>query len=184
MAQYIPFAPNVEVNGETILSFVGASPSNRIQNEMLQILEESGIVAPKQGQWYSQKSWLDAFKKIAEKYGQNTLFSIGKAIPENAQFPPGLDTLEKALSSIDIAYHMNHRGGEIGNYKLISYTAEKQEAIMECKNPYPSEFDRGIITTIARKFKPQEAAAVFVQLSTNHPTRNSGAESCHYILTW
>ena len=82
---------------------------------------------------------------------------IGKAIPENADFPPEVDNLEKALGPIDVAYPMNHRGGETGHYKLVSYDEEKKEATMVCNNPYPSEFDRGIITTMLRKFKPLDS---------------------------
>jgi len=51
------------------------------------------------------------------------LFAIGKAIPESAIFPPEIQGLEMGLSAIDIAYHMNHRGGEIGHYNLILYDA-------------------------------------------------------------
>lgn len=49
---------------------------------------------------------------------------------------------------------MNHRNGEIGYYKLISINLKANTAIMNCKNPYPCNFDRGIITTMARKFRP------------------------------
>ncbi|NJL12855.1 MAG: hypothetical protein HC913_07560 [Microscillaceae bacterium] len=182
MAQYIPFAPDVEVNGETILSFVQAIPA--YSNIMLDILKFHGINQPKPGQWYSQESWLNAFKEIGEKYGANTLFAIGKAIPDNAQFPPDIDNLEKALSSIDIAYHMNHQGGEIGYYHLIDFQSEYRFAKMECKNPYPSNFDKGIITAIARKFKPDTAIVVQVELDENYPSRLNGSESCTYKVSW
>lgn len=182
MAQYVPFAPNVEVNGETILSFVNAMPA--YSSVMLQILEAHGIKNPQAGEWYSQVAWLDAFKEIGEKYGANTLFAIGKVIPSNAQFPPDIDDLEKALACIDIAYHMNHRGGEIGYYKLVSYFEEHRFAVMECQNPYPSNFDKGIITTMARRFKPSDSIVISVELDENHPSRLNGAESCTYKVSW
>jgi hypothetical protein len=109
LAQYVPFAPNVEVNGETVLATVNSFPEF-MRSFALKMLAENGISNPVPGQWYKQKAWLDSFKTIAEKYGSNTLFEIGKAIPANAKFPPEIDNIEKTLGSIDVAYHMNHRG--------------------------------------------------------------------------
>lgn len=182
MAQFIPFGPSVEVNGETVLSFINALPSSRAR--IADILANHGIVNPQPGQWYAQKSWLDAFKEIAEKIGPNTLFMIGKAIPENAQFPPHIDSLEKGLGAIDMAYHMNHRGGEIGFYKLAEFNEKGRYAIMECKNPYPCDFDRGIITTMARKFKPKKSIMVNVTLDKSKPGRLDGKETSYYKVTW
>jgi hypothetical protein len=135
---------------------------------------------PTPGNWYSQKAWLDSFKEIDEKYGSNTLFEIGKAIPANAKFPPEIDNVEKALGAIDIAYHMNHRNGEIGFYKLVSYDESKKTLYMHCKNPYACEFDRGIITTMARKFK----TGATVTLDTSKPSRKDGADDSWYIVTY
>ena len=132
------------------------------------------------GNWYSQKAWLDSFKEIAEKYGSNTLFEIGKGIPANAKFPPEIDNIEKALGSIDIAYHMNHRNGDIGFYKLVSHDQAKKTLIMQCRNPYPCDFDRGIITTMARKFK----TGVKVELDKSKPSRKDGADDSWYIITY
>lgn len=182
MAQYVPFAKNVEVNGQTILSFVNALPAFKVTMEA--ILANYGLVNIQPEQWYSQKSWLDAFREIGEKYGANTLFAIGKVIPESAKFPPAIDDLEKALSTIDVAYHMNHQNGEIGYYKLISFNSSLRTAVMECKNPYPSSFDRGIITTMARKFRPKDSILVNVEVDNNFPSRLNGADSCTYKVGW
>ncbi|MCC5943588.1 MAG: hypothetical protein JJT94_01530 [Bernardetiaceae bacterium] len=182
MAQFIPFAPNVEVNGQTVLSIVNAFEVGRLYR--LSILEEHGIENPQPGEWYSQAAWLNAFKEIADSIGDHTLFSIGKSIPENADFPPDIDNLKKALQAINMAYQMNHRGGDIGYYKLIKFDEQAKIAYMECRNPYPSEFDRGIITTMARRFKPADAMIANVELDTLLPTRLQGAESCTYKVTW
>ncbi len=182
MSQYIPFAEGVEVNGQTILSFINALPAYK--DVMLAILSKHRIDNPEPNHWYSQKSWLDAFQEIGEKYGASTLFAIGKVIPENADFPKEIDTLEKALQAIDVAYHMNHQNGEIGYYKLIDFNEKLRLAIMECKNPYPSSFDRGIIMTMARKFKPDYSITVNVEIDENKPSRLNGADNCTYKINW
>ena len=182
MAQFIAFEEGVEVNGQTILSVVEAL---QIGKEFrTAILAKHGIENPQPAVWYSQQAWLDAFREIAETIGDRTLFMIGKVIPEHADFPPAIDTLEKALSSIDVAYHMNHRKGEIGHYTLTSFDEEKREATMVCNNPYPSEFDRGIITTMLRRFRPKVSFKYEVILDTNEETRINGGESCTYRILW
>jgi len=179
MAQFKAFAPGVEVNGETVLSVVdGMGP---YKDMGLKILAENGINDPKPGQWYPQQAWLDAFKTIADKMGPNTMLAIGKTIPENAQWPPQVDTIEKALGSVDMAYHMNHRGGEIGSYRFESTGAKTGK--MTCTNPYPSDFDLGIIYSVARKFAPKGAFPT-VKLDETLPTRKTGGETCTYLIGW
>ena len=179
MAQFVPFASGVEVNGETVLSTVNAFPEF-LQAFATKILAEKSIENPQPGSWYSQEAWLESFKIISEKFGANTLFEIGKKIPENAQFPPEVNSIDKGLGAIDVAYNMNHRNGDIGYYKLVSFDEANRTLVMECKNPYPCDFDRGIITAMARKFKP----GIEVQVDKSKPSRKDGDDSSWYIITY
>lgn len=180
MAQFKAFAPNVEVNGETVLSVVAGVPG--AEGLARKILAESGIVDPQPGHWYRQQAWLDAFRQISEQVGPRTLFSIGKAIPENAQWPPAVNSIETALPSIDIAYHMNHRGGEIGSYAYEKTGA--RSARMVCRNPYPCDFDRGIVISAATRFKPKDVVAVSARHDDSAPCRSKGGDACTYIVEW
>lgn len=129
MAQFIPFAPNVEVNGQTILSFLNAVPNNDFaQNIIKNTLKKYNLADIQPTSWYSQKSWLSAFEEISRKFGKATLFSMGKAIPENAIFPPQINDIESALKAINMAYNMNHRNGDIGYYKLLSFDEENKKS--------------------------------------------------------
>lgn len=176
MAQYKAFEDGVEVNGETVLSVVaGMGDYEAIGRK---ILSENGINDPQPGQWYPQQAWLNAFKVIAEKVGGGTLYEIGKKIPENAQFPPEIDNAEKALASIDIAYHMNHQNGEIGHYSFEK-TGENTGK-MVCNNPYPTDFDRGIIEAMAGRFSD----TVDVSVDAANSTRESGGEADVYLISW
>ncbi len=194
MAQFKAFAADVEVNGETVLSIVEGMGNSK---EMaLSILAKHGIANPQPGQWYAQQSWLDAFKTIAESIGENTLFAIGRKIPEKAQFPPAIDNIEKALAAIDIAYHMNHRIRGVtlfdpsnGSMKegIGHYTYEKidgKSARMLCKNPYPCDFDRGIIEAMGRRFKPKDSLFLTVAHDDSQPCRKKGSDTCTYHVSW
>ena len=179
MAQFKAYSANVEVNGETVLSVVDGMGA--MKTMALGILEKNGIKDPKPGQWFKQQAWLNAFKQISNSIGPNTLSQIGQKIPENAQFPPSIDTIEKALSAIDVAYHMNHRGGEIGHYNCAADGHNK--ATLVCANPYPCDFDRGIIVAMARRFGPK-GGNVQVTHDDTKPCRKSGGESCTYHVGW
>lgn len=179
MVLFKSYDPKVEVNGETVLSVVEGLGA--FKQMSLNLLKESGIENPTAGQWYLQQSWLDCFKTISEKLGPATLEKIGDAIPRNAKWPPTVNSIETALGSIDIAYHMNHRNGEIGHYQFKK-TGEIAAQIL-CTNPYPDPFDLGIIGSAAKKFaKPGEK--VVVKIDETAPTRTKGAGSTLFIVTW
>lgn len=193
MAQFAAFDPAVEVNGETVLSIVNGMGS--FKNMAIKVLADNGITEAKAGSWYPQQSWLNAFKSISGTVGGTTLFNIGKAIPESAKFPPDINSIEKALAAIDVAYHMNHRiRGEalfnpstgimkegIGHYGFKKESDKK--IVMVCNNPYPCDFDRGIIQAMASKFKPAGAIISAVH-DDSQPCRKKGADSCTYTVTW
>lgn len=84
-------------------------------------------------------------------------------------------------AQIDVAYHMNHRGGEIGNYEYQK-TGERS-ALMICCNPYPCDFDRGIIESMIRRFKPKDSLMPMVDHNQDI-CRKKGDELCKYIVTW
>ena len=179
MKTFVASSPKVEVNGETIHSVIDGM--GVFKATALKILSESGISDPLPGQWYGQQLWLNAFKTIAEKVGDSTLYNIGQKIPENAKFPPEIDDIHKALSAIDVAYHMNHRNGEIGEYKYEK-TGERSAKIT-CTNPYPDEFDKGIIYQMGKKFAPA-GAAVLVKIDDSKPLRTKGFDSTTFVVTW
>jgi len=186
---------NIEVNGETVLSVVDGM--GIFKNRALDILSKHGISQPEPGKWYPAHVWLDSFKTISEMIGTATLFLIGKKIPENAQFPPDIDDIEKALQAIDVAYHMNHRinGLEmfnpktgkmtegIGHYKFEKAGDKKARMICD-KVPYPCDFDKGIIEAMAKRFKPAGSPFAKVVHDDSVPCRKKGADSCTYYVEW
>lgn len=180
MAQFVALSPDVEVNGESVYAIVDGLGT--FQSVAWQILAEHGIVDPEPGCWYPQQQFLGAFKKISDALGPNTLFNIGLKIPKNANFPAEIRTLEDGLRAIDVAYHMNHRGGEIGEYQFQENGLKSAKMI--CRNPYPCAFDRGIITAVGKRYKPNDAPMVSVSHDDSAPCRTDGAESCTYIVTW
>jgi hypothetical protein len=177
--QFEAFAPGVEVNGQTVLAIINGMGAFR--SRALTILEANAISDPEPGRWYSQQSWLDAFKDISELLGPAALFAIGKSIPRHAKFPPGISTISDALSLLDSAYHLNHRGGEIGSYEFTQ--TDDRSGVVRCHNPYPCDFDRGVITGTVDTFKPAHMLAR-VRHDDKRPCRRKGGETCTYLVNW
>jgi hypothetical protein len=195
--QFLVFEPNIEVNGQTVYAIVDGFRLFRrlasavLQQEGIGTMKSDGDLHLDRNGWYSQAAWLRAFGRIAEEAGNGSLLAIGRQIPENAQFPPSVVDIESAMQAIDVAYHLNHRKhgrimfdpdtgamlDGIGSYKCRREGEHK--IFMDCKNPYPCDFDRGIILTMARKFEPHA--------TVEHgpgSCRKQGAHACTYVVRW
>jgi hypothetical protein len=64
-------------------------------------------------------------KRILLNFDPDTIFELGKAIPNNAEFPPGVDSIEAGFRLIDMAYNMNFEG-YVGFYKMIEHDQENK----------------------------------------------------------
>lgn len=56
--------------------------------------------------------------------------------------------------------------------------------MMTCDNPYPCDFDHGIISAMARRFQPKDSLVVHVEHMDSEPCRKQGADSCSYLVEW
>ncbi|MBN2546266.1 MAG: hypothetical protein JXB50_10750 [Spirochaetes bacterium] len=194
--QFHPLEMGIEVSGRAVYSTLVGLNNLRLPKEkdLLGFTNsETGIIALDLDKWYSQEIWLKVFEMIAVMYGDAILFKIGFAIPDNAEFPILPESMENAIKTIDVAYHLNHKkNGEImydkdtGNMQegIGHYGCKKIEGynliIAECTNPYPCSFDKGILTAMAKKIKGN-AIAIHDE---SKPCRKNGAESCTYIISW
>jgi hypothetical protein len=197
--QFVPFEDGVEVSGESLGAVVDGF--RKYPTVAAKYLTKHGLARSDSGQalvidrggWYPLKEWLAAYEGIANEIGYNSLYGIGRSIPENATFPPHIKDIHAAIASIDVAYHLNHRkNGQvmfnpetgvmlegIGHYKVDSQP-EENRIVCVCENPYPCDFDRGIIAAMATRF---ESGAKTVH-DNEAPCRKKGADSCTYFVWW
>jgi hypothetical protein len=179
LTQFTAIEDGTEVNGETVLAIVDGAV---MKDKVHKMLEKHGISSPEPGRWYAQQALLDVFREIAENIGPRMLHAIGSRIPDNAKFPSGIASVEEALEAIDIAFHMNHRNGDFGRYKL--QTVEEHHCQMICSTPYPCDFDRGIIQSMAMRHLPRTSILVYVEHAHNSGCRKNGDAKCVYDVTW
>jgi hypothetical protein len=197
--QFKPFEPGIEVYGSSLEAIVEAFklfPSialKRMASHGIGTITPKGDVKIDTEAWYPQADWLAVFEGFATTVGTRALFQIGQHVPKHAVFPPTVNDIHSGIASLDIAYHMNHRkGGKvmfdpttgqktkgIGQY---GYHAEKGERRITsvCENPYPCDFDRGILSALAARFE----RASRVSHDDRLPCRKTGANSCTYQIVW
>lgn len=169
-----------EVQGQAIMSVVAAMAL--IQHRALKLLADRGITPLEKERWYPLDRLLEVFQTISTEIGPNTVKAVGRKIPENAQFPPDLKTLEEGLRAIDVAYRICHRGpGSVGGYH---YTQKgTRTARMVCDNPYPCALDEGLLESIGERFRPIDSLWVRVEHQPGG-CRKQGASACTYHLFW
>lgn len=180
MALLQSLSRDVEINSTAINSLINAlGPFRR---NAIKLLEMHGIADLSPGRWYSQQAFLDAFKHIPCKVGDCTVEKVGANLAASLRFPSDIDTIEKALSYINIAYQGYYKNGDSGNYKFRK-TGER-ECTMFCSSPYPCAFDRGALREICNRFKPVESTQVTIEHSHATGCRKIGNFACTYIVRW
>ena len=170
--------PHIEVSGRIVLAVVGVMGAFR--SVALRVLEQNGIVDPQPVRWYPLRSWLASFDTIVRDVGPNTLHQIGRHVAATGEVPQDLHSLHDAFSLLDEAYYSQHRGGDIGHFHYIG--SGERSGTMVSSTPYPSDFDRGVITSLAERFEP--GSLVDVRLDGTAESRRSGGLSCTYLIRW
>jgi hypothetical protein len=196
--QFKPFEQGIEVYGASIDAIVEAFrlfPSvalKQLVNYGIGTVKGRDIVIDREA-WYPMSNWLAAYESIAKTVGPRALMQIGQQIPKHAPFPPTINDIHSALASLNAAYHMNHRKrgkvmfdpetGQltpgIGSYGYTPVPRERK-IISVCENPYPCDFDKGLITALANRFEKMSR----VVHDDDAPCRRTNAESCTYTITW
>jgi hypothetical protein len=160
----------VETNGATVRNIIEGC--GVFQSRVTKLLAEKGITDIKMDGWYPLHVVLDIIQELAKSVGPNILSEIGKTVPKNSIFPPEIDSFEKVLVALDFAYKANHRNGNIGKYEVIQLEPKKYH--VKCDNPYPANFNLGLLRGLSRKFS---TLVRIEQLESNLP----GGE---FIVKW
>ncbi len=148
------------------------------------ILNRYGLCRPEREKWYPLRNYLLALKELEEKTGSYNLFLLGRKIVESVPFP-SIRNLYEALDLLDVVYHINHSGGNVGHYLLVHYSPTSREASIECSGPYPDAFDYGILTALVRKYKPKDSLKdeeIFIDIYRE--VRSKGGSSTTFIIKW
>jgi len=170
------YPSSIQVSGGNILSMLAAMGPFRKRGE--QILAEQGIREVKPEEWYPLGAYVQALEIIGEKMGPNTLFQIGKHIPDHVMLPPGIDTFEKVAASFGMAFEMNHRGGDAG--KITYEMTGDRSVTITTGTPYPTDFDKGVTQGFFHKLI---STRVNVVEDSSKPSKREGAETSTFLVS-
>jgi hypothetical protein len=182
MPEFKAFSPDVEIWGGSLLAMVdGLASAGMPRDESMALLGRAGVLDPEREGWYSHQALLDTLREAGGRYGEAALRAAGRAIPIGSRFPPEVETLERALLTLDIAYQVNHRGGRIGRYACRLLGPRRMELC--CDNPYGCELDQGILETLLAHHAPTEKPpSLSHQVGTG--CRKQGHRACIYHIEW
>ena len=164
------------VSGGNILSMLAAMGPFRSRGE--QILREVGIFDVQAEAWYPLAAYVQALETIGQKMGPNTLYQVGRQIPNHVPIPPGVDTFERVLGSFGPAFDMNHTGMPP---RLIAFEVETERSgRIVSRTPYPCDFDRGVIQGFFQRLLNTRA---IVEPESGAPCKRTGGDSCTHRVS-
>ena len=153
-----PAVPPATINGESLQSLVAVFA---LPAQAHAVLVRHGLpTAPQAGHWYPLRAWLDVLAEVAERFGDQTLYAAGLQLAACSVWPPDLRTLPQALRALTAACRLNIRGADTGEYRVEALGPTEMQVL--CATPAPREFEHGLLTGLARKFKPPGAVRVRV----------------------
>ena len=180
LALFQASSPSDRVSGASLLAAIDTLGVWRARG--IKILEEHGIVDPQPTEWYPWQAYLDALRYIYEKVGPATVGEIGKKLVAGNAFPPTIDSIEAALSTLDHDYRLRHHGADIGSFRFER--TGTREGAMTIRNPYPCELDRGVVTALAQRFRPPASPLTRVEHVDAARCRKQGAACCELRVSW
>ena len=142
-------------------------------DEIAAILEKYDLEDLDPEQWYPQQLMLDVYRDIEERkfnVGEN-LVSIGMKIMEVAAFPPAVDSVEKALPGLLIAYNTDHRYHTEKGW--IVDVVRPGKAFMTADNPYPDDQHYGLLWALVRRFSPEGTQFTVTRIPPDDPDGNT-----------
>jgi predicted hydrocarbon binding protein len=195
--EFKAFEPGIELLGQALEFMVAGF---RIMPSVgLRILTKHGLVKrgpdgkpafDREG-WFPQQAGLDAFKAIYNEVGSYTIFEIGRQLGLQVYCPPAVNDVESVMKWMDVSYHLFHRKDGKIMYDVATgrmaegighYTNERRgdnTIVVTALNPYPCDFDLGIVTGDVERFAPQGR----VVHDDRAPCRKKGADACTYVIT-
>jgi hypothetical protein len=195
---YVAFEPGLQILGQALYTLAdgfGAFRSLAAQYflaEGIGTADKDGALKLDPMAWYSVDAELRMMKRVSQELGSLVLFNGGKKIPENAMFPPTAD-IHTGLAAIDVAYHMNH--GKNGRPLFDAASGRKlpgagslvyrpapsgNQGVLIAHTFYPDDFVRGLILSMAHKFKPDAR----VEMDTSKPSISKGGETTTWLVSW
>ena len=122
--------------------------------------------------WYPMQSYLSMLQDVRDELGEESLYSLGRAIPYVIDVDPALlRNVETVLEGVNIAYYSVHKGGDLGSYKVEKIGMDCYHMI--CNTPYDHTLDHGILVSFIERAKARGEWKVDLQPMEFSPDVNN-----------
>lgn len=140
---------NLKVDGSIVNNIIQGSLL--YDSSLAKTLNEFELHKMNPNKWYPIHRIEEIFSYFEEHYNDELFSYIGQWVPVNCQFPDNIDTFEKSLLNLNVAYHLNHSHASAGYYEVFKDGPNEYTVI--CNTPfYPYAFNYGIIKGLALKY--------------------------------
>jgi hypothetical protein len=111
------------------------------------------------------------------------MFVTGKAIGQALKIPDSQRSMEQVLSSLGQTWRVNHRyiTSDVG--WMYQKTGDRS-AVMTIVFPYPDDFERGILTGVAERFKPADSVQIKVVMDEAKPRNDRRGAFTTFLVSW
>lgn len=164
-----------EYSGAALNSFILAL--GHAHEVVHKILSDAGVERIDPERWYEFDWARSIYHKIGAQVGRGALIEVGRRMIQTAEYPPGIDDIPTLLMSLDVAYHLNARGPDIGEIRCI--IEEQHCATLVWTPTFPCELNIGILEGSCARY----GARALVEHGGGG-CMNDGATSCTYHVSW
>ena len=171
---------DIMVHGETARMVIDGL--GELKKRARHILSEYGLERPRPDQWYPFEDLAKLLGEVATHSGPFTLYNAGTYVADSMSFPPQVDSIGRALCWLGSAHETTHCGEELGAYTIEE--TEMGSVTVISRSLYPCDFDRGLIETTARRFRPAQSRRVSLMHYESSPCRKTGGKCCMYSVKW
>jgi hypothetical protein len=169
--------PKAQVRAANVRATIDAFRLVPIMGERLIRKHKLKLADLRPDNYVNVQRWLNALREVQQELGGERLRAVGRAIIENADFPPDFVDAETMLMASNDIYQMNHRG-DVGQYvvKRLPHGIIR----VDCETPYPRMFEWGVIEGMTKNTKYKHPGKFRVDFKDGPP---GGDVTCTLFVT-
>ena len=143
-------APNEEVYGPAMAALF----NNIDANDIHPLLEKHNITKADLEDWISLRRIMDLYQEMEGNDNISQYYvALGSRTTHAIPFPPGTDTVEKALKALEASYGTMHRNCRPDEGTKVIFNSPRQAAVI-FNAPYPDDIMFGYVWGTVKHFIP------------------------------
>ena len=177
----------INMKNKVSLAYIKLIIQNQLfdfQKLIMHEMEKKEMFRNEVSEWLDMDKYLEVLKVMETSYGTHALFNLGKRIGERIRVPAKINSLILAINHLDKILREYHQSDYLIRYRVLYVDYSTKEILVKASSPYPCYFERGIFYAFCKRFKPDEAKLLNVELSNNQPGKSEDKYISYYKIIW